>query len=128
MSTENPKAVAVRPSLLRNWLSLSGLVIVSGSLFSIVFLFLLELESSRNDPTLRHSLGVIWRGALGWVFFAGVVVVGVLVPLALVVAGYAVTIGQAGLLVAGITSLAGDLAYKYCVNTAGTYVPLVRIR
>jgi formate-dependent nitrite reductase membrane component NrfD len=101
------------------WLATTG---------AAVFLFLLELESSRNDPTLRHSLGVIWSGALGWVFFAGVVVVGVLVPLALVVAGYAVTIGQAGLLVAGITSLAGDLAYKYCVNTAGTYVPLVRIR
>jgi hypothetical protein len=52
--------------------------------------------------------------------------VGLVVPLVLVLVGYAASLGTAGLLVAGLTSLAGDLAYKYCVNTAGTYVPLLR--
>ena len=33
-----------------------------------------------------------------------------------------------GLIIAGILSLAGDLAYKYCINTAGTYVPLVQAK
>jgi formate-dependent nitrite reductase membrane component NrfD len=91
-----------------------------------VFLFLLELEAGRSDPTVRHSLGVMWRGAIGWVFFVGVVLVGLLVPLALVLVAYGASVGTAGLLVAGVTSLAGDLAYKYCMNTAGTYVPLIR--
>ncbi len=93
---------------------------------AVVFLFLLELEAGRSDPTVRHSFGVMWRGPIGWVFFAGVVLAGLIVPLALVLAAYGTSVGTAGLLVAGVTSLAGDLAYKYCVNTAGTYVPLVR--
>jgi polysulfide reductase chain C len=93
-----------------------------------VFLFLLELESGRGDPTVRHSFGVMWRGPIGWVFFAGVVLLGVVVPLVLALVAYGAVIGAAGLLVAGVTSLAGDLAYKFCVNTAGTYVPLLRAR
>ena len=51
---------------------------------------------------------------------------GVIVPAALVIASYAASIGAAGLIIAGILSLAGDLFYKYCMNTAGTYVPLVQ--
>ena len=50
MSTENVTPQAARPSLLRNWLSMSGLVVVSGSLFSIFFLFLLELMSGGSNP------------------------------------------------------------------------------
>ena len=42
------------------------------------------------------------------------------------IASYAASIGAAGLIIAGILSLAGDLFYKYCMNTAGTYVPLVQ--
>jgi hypothetical protein len=57
-----------------------------------------------------------------------VVLAGVVVPAALVIASYPASIGAAGLLVAGILSLAGDLAYKYCMNTAGTYVPIVHAR
>ena len=53
---------------------------------------------------------------------------GIIVPVALVIAGYPASIGAAGLLVAGVASLIGDLAYKYCMNTAGTYVPLVHAR
>ena len=56
----------------------------------------------------------------------GVVLMGVVVPAVLVIASYAASIGAAGLLVAGILSLVGDLAYKYWMNTAGTYVPIVR--
>jgi formate-dependent nitrite reductase membrane component NrfD len=91
-----------------------------------VFLFVLELAQSSHDPTVRHSLRVMTRGPIGWVFFGGVVMLGLVVPLILVLVGYGASIGGAGMLAAGITSLAGDLAYKYCVNTAGTYVPLLR--
>jgi formate-dependent nitrite reductase membrane component NrfD len=94
---------------------------------AVVFLFLLELDAGRSDPTVRHSLGVMWRGPIGWIFFGGVGVAGLVVPLVLVLVGYGASLGAAGLLVAGVTSLAGDLAYKYCMNTAGTYVPLVRV-
>ena len=90
-----------------------------------IFLFLLELAMGRSDSTISRSLAVLTRGSLAWVFFVGVVLLGIVVPAALVIASYPASIGTAGLLVAGITSLLGDLAYKYCMNTAGTYVPLV---
>ena len=93
-----------------------------------IFLFILELAMSRSDSTISRSLSGLVRGSLAWVFFVGVVLLGIIVPAGLVIASYPVSIGVAGLLVAGITSLLGDLAYKYCMNTAGTYVPLVPAR
>lgn len=50
MSTENPTPKAARPSLLRNWLSLTGLVIVIGSLFSFFLLFLLDTLAHFSNP------------------------------------------------------------------------------
>ena len=95
---------------------------------AVAFLFILELSMGRSDSTVRHSLSSLGRGRLAWIFFGGAVLLGVVIPLALVVASYPASIGVAGLLVAGITSLLGDLAYKYCMNSAGTYVPLVNAK
>jgi len=50
MNAENPMPQGTRPSLLRNWLSLSGLVIVSASLFSIFLLFLLDSVAQFANP------------------------------------------------------------------------------
>src|SRR3990172_11302430 len=50
MSTENPPTKAARPSLLRNWLSLTGLVVVIGSLFSFFLLFLLDTLAHSSNP------------------------------------------------------------------------------
>jgi nitrate/TMAO reductase-like tetraheme cytochrome c subunit len=50
MSTENTTSKPARPSLLRNWLSLSGLVIVIGSVFSFFLLFLLDLLAHGSNP------------------------------------------------------------------------------
>ncbi len=93
---------------------------------AMIFLFIIELSMGRSDSTVWHSLGTLTRGRLSWVFFGGVLVLGVIIPAALVIASYPASIGVAGLLVAGMTSLLGDLAYKYCMNSAGTYMPLVK--
>ena len=82
----------------------------------------------RSDATVARSLGVLFRGAIGWLFLVGVFLLGLIVPLALVIASFPASIGAAGLIVAGVLSLAGDLAYKYCMNTAGTYVPILQTR
>lgn len=50
MSTENVKPASGQPSLLRNWLSLTGLVIVVGSLFSFILLFVLDALSPFSNP------------------------------------------------------------------------------
>ncbi len=50
MTNDNPTPKSARPSLLRNWLSLTGLVIVIGSLFSFFLLFLLDLLAHGSNP------------------------------------------------------------------------------
>ncbi len=50
MSIEKEPSLARRPSLLRNWLSLSGLVISTGSLFSFFLLILLDTMSHFSNP------------------------------------------------------------------------------
>ena len=55
-----------RPSLLRNWLSMSGLVIVSGSLFSILFLFMLELMTGGRNPYVGILMFVVAPAFFGF--------------------------------------------------------------
>jgi nitrate/TMAO reductase-like tetraheme cytochrome c subunit len=50
MSADNPTPSGQQPSLLRNWLSLTGLVIVIGSLFSFFLLFLLDAMATFSNP------------------------------------------------------------------------------
>jgi nitrate/TMAO reductase-like tetraheme cytochrome c subunit len=50
MSTENPLPKNPRPSLLKNWLSMTGLVIVIGSLFSFFLLFMMDLMAHSPNP------------------------------------------------------------------------------
>jgi nitrate/TMAO reductase-like tetraheme cytochrome c subunit len=50
MSNDNPLPVNQRPSLLRNWLSMTGLVIVIGSIFSFFLLFAMDLLAATPNP------------------------------------------------------------------------------
>jgi len=52
MSPENLHGSPARPSLLKNWLSMSGVVIVIGSLFSVLFLFTMDMMSKGSNPYL----------------------------------------------------------------------------
>lgn len=47
---ENPESRATRPSLLRNWMSLIGLVLVIGALFSFLQLFILDTVAHFSNP------------------------------------------------------------------------------
>ena len=76
MSTENATSKPARPSLLRNWLSLTGLVIVIGSLFSFFLLFLLDMLAHGSNPYMGIltfvvapailMLGLFLTGAGAW--------------------------------------------------------------
>jgi len=50
MSTEITGKPPYRPSLLQNWISLTGLVVVIGSLFSFFLLFLLDAMATFSNP------------------------------------------------------------------------------
>jgi len=69
MSTENPPTKAARPSLLRNWLSLTGLVIIIGSLFSFFLLFLLDTLAHFSNPYIGILTYIIAPGFLTFGLF-----------------------------------------------------------
>src|SRR4051812_30161761 len=50
MSTEKKELAPHRPSLLRNWTSLVGLVVSVGALFSFFLLFMLDALSKSANP------------------------------------------------------------------------------
>jgi O-antigen/teichoic acid export membrane protein len=76
MSTESPDPPITRPSLLRNWLSLSGLVISTGSLFSFFLLFLLDTLAHFSNPYIGILTYLVAPGFL--VLGLLLIVVGVL--------------------------------------------------
>jgi nitrate/TMAO reductase-like tetraheme cytochrome c subunit len=50
MNTENVTKKTARLSLLRNWISLTGLVIMAGSLFSFLLLFVMDMTAHFSSP------------------------------------------------------------------------------
>ena len=76
MNTEITGKPPYRPSLLRNWMSLTGLVVVIGSLFSFFLLFMLDAVSHFSNPYLGILTYIIAPGFL--IFGLFLTVVGVL--------------------------------------------------
>lgn len=76
MNTEASASPGARPSLLRNWISLIGIVIVVGSLFSTLLLFVLDSLSRGSNP----YLGILTYFVAPFFFVSGLVltVIGVL--------------------------------------------------
>ncbi len=52
MNPETPTAPSPKIYLLKNWLSMTGLVIVAGSIFSFLFLFMLDATAHLGNPYL----------------------------------------------------------------------------
>jgi nitrate/TMAO reductase-like tetraheme cytochrome c subunit len=66
MSNDPISKAAARPSLLRNWTSLTGVVVVIGSLFSFILLFLLDTMAGFSNP----YIGILtYFVAPGFLFF-----------------------------------------------------------
>ncbi len=69
MNTENPTRKPARATLLRNWLSLTGLVIVTGSLFSFLLLLVMDMLAHFSNP---------YVGILAYFIAPGFLILGVL--------------------------------------------------
>lgn len=50
MNNDTPTPPSRRPSLFRNWISLTGLVVVIGSIFSTALLFIMDTMSHGSNP------------------------------------------------------------------------------
>ncbi len=93
--------------------SLTVLLIITN--LSLVAIHLLTLRYSGLPG--KESLRLLNHGVLGWIFGGGVVLLGMIVPLAI---GLWIPSWVA---VAGAFILVGTLLYRYCILKAGVYVP-----
>jgi hypothetical protein len=64
MSTENTGKPPYRPSLLQNWISLTGLVVVTGSLFSFFMLLMLDAVAHFANPYISILTWMVTPGFL----------------------------------------------------------------
>jgi formate-dependent nitrite reductase membrane component NrfD len=92
-----------------------------------VLLIIIYLWSAANrETTGRRSVMEQMRGNLAPVFWIGVVLLGIIVPLSIVLASYFAGDVSAPLLVVGVAcEVVGGMALRYCVLKAGAYKPLV---
>ncbi len=64
MNNENAGKPPHRPSLLQNWMSLTGLVVVIGSLFSFFLLFMLDAVAHFTNPYISILTWMVTPGFL----------------------------------------------------------------
>jgi sulfite dehydrogenase (quinone) subunit SoeC len=97
-------------------------LLIANALLVTVYL----LAAAAREPTGRLSVREQMRGHLAPVFWAGVVFLGIIVPLAVTLASYFAEEVSAALLITGVAcEMAGGLALRYCILKAGAYKPLV---
>ena len=85
------------------------------------------MSGSRAGGAAKVSVAQLVAGRVSPAFYGGTVLVGIVVPIALVLFRDVLGVPELVLLGAiGGTSLVGDFYVKYCIVKAGVYTPLVR--
>jgi formate-dependent nitrite reductase membrane component NrfD len=99
-------------------------LLIINALLIIVYLW----AAANREATGKKSVMEQMRGNLAPVFWIGIVVLGIVIPLAIAFSSYFAGGVSSSLLVTGvICEVIGGLALRYCVLKAGAYKPLVAI-
>ncbi len=97
-------------------------LLIVNALLILVYLW----AATNREPTGKQSVIEQMRGRLAPVFWIGIVVLGIIIPLAIAFSSYFAGGVSSALLVAGVAcEVIGGLALRYCVLKAGAYKPLV---
>jgi formate-dependent nitrite reductase membrane component NrfD len=102
--------------LLKIWMAVTAMVAV---------LFVLEVQGalSGGNAAARRSVRELFAGRLAVTFYVGTLLVGLVVPAALV-SGQIAPLGLGVLATIGLFSVLGDFFMKYTTIRAGIYLPL----
>ncbi len=96
-------------------------LLIANALLIIIYLW----RASRREAVGKQSVLQQISGESAPVFWTGVVLLGIVIPLAIAASGL-ITHVPSALLLTGVTcEIAGGLALRYCVLKAGAYNPLV---
>jgi len=107
----------VAASLLKIWIGITAVV---------TLLFALEVQAALTggNPAARRSAREVLAGRFTASFYGGILLIGLLVPAALV-SGQIAPLGLGVLAAIGLFSVLGDFFMKYTSIRAGIYLPLV---
>jgi formate-dependent nitrite reductase membrane component NrfD len=84
--------------------------------------------AANRESTGKQSVMEQIRGSGAPIFWIGIVILGIVIPLAIAFSSYFINDVSAVLLVTGVAcEVAGGLALRYCVLKAGAYMPLIAV-
>ena len=97
-------------------------LLVANALLIAIYLW----RAAGRETTGKESVMEQIRGSNAPIFWTGIVIMGIIIPLVIAFTGYAVAEMPPALLVFGVAyEVVGGLALRYCVLKAGAYSPLV---
>jgi formate-dependent nitrite reductase membrane component NrfD len=99
-----------------------GLVMVTAM---VVLIFAYLVGSYMSSVAAKESVAYLtWRG-MALVFWIGVIVLGIVIPLSIVVPAYIGEVARGWLAVAGISELCSSFVLKYSLLKAGIHPPVI---
>jgi formate-dependent nitrite reductase membrane component NrfD len=97
-------------------------LLIANALLIAIYLWL----AAGREATGKQSVMEQIRGSNAFIFWTGIVVLGIIIPVIIGFSSYFVGEVSHGLLIFGVTcEVLGGLALRYCVLKAGAYSPLV---
>lgn len=103
---------------------LGVLGLVAGSA-AVVVLFCYLVVNYYSTIAAKEAVLFLALGRLAWLFYGGVVVLGLVIPLAILVPAYLGEVPALALAVAGFSELAGSLCLRYALLRAGIFAPIL---
>lgn len=91
----------------------------------VVLLFTYFVGNYMSTLAAKESVVYLARGAMSAAFWAGVVLLGIVIPLAILVPAFLGEVATGWLAVAGISELCGSFALRYSLLKAGIYPPVI---
>jgi len=97
-------------------------LLIANALLIVVYLWLASMRESIGKQSVTEQI----RGQSAPVFWTGIVLLGIVIPLAIALASLIAGNISSIVLIAGVVcEIIGGLALRYCVLKAGAYKPLV---
>ena len=100
----------------------SRFFMIAGILLLVIYLW----SATYMNETAKASVRKLTTGSLAPIFWIGLILAGILIPLVVSILGYAdVHLASGTLLFAIICEIIGGLSLRYCLLKGGAYAPLI---
>ena len=101
----------------------SRALLITTALFIAIYLW----SATYMGPLGRQSVVELLQGRIAPIFWIGIVLCGIIIPIAISVSSYFAGEASAPLLITAITcEIIGGLALRYCLLKGGMYAPLIQ--